>query len=295
MTSSVTERGFVLINFQDLYNKPCSFQESSLAEQEAIWLGCDGPTIYRNNLAMTQKEQEAEGISALGRMHLSREQAGTIGRMLVRYAETGQVEILPDRTVQDSFTASGEPIYLHDIHRTRFKLSDVEDALHNICRYHGSIRVTVAQHTLICVRIAAGIIEDFPSLKPEIAILQVAAHDFSEAYYGDVPSGLRAALGDVLTAITLPIEEWVHGQLRVPYPAGPYRDFVDLVDRLAVYGEMAANDLEDTTKTDLYQKKAVVHADNVLRVMPLLASGGHSSPVERQFVEEVLSLFGGKK
>lgn len=35
-----TARGFLVGEFNDLYGRICSIQKSSLAEQDAIWLGC---------------------------------------------------------------------------------------------------------------------------------------------------------------------------------------------------------------------------------------------------------------
>lgn len=46
MKFTKTERGFVRIDFRDLYNETCSIQESSLAEQAAIWLGCDKDRMH---------------------------------------------------------------------------------------------------------------------------------------------------------------------------------------------------------------------------------------------------------
>ena len=37
----LTPRGFVRGDFTDLYGWKCSIQESSLATQDALWLGCD--------------------------------------------------------------------------------------------------------------------------------------------------------------------------------------------------------------------------------------------------------------
>ena len=36
-----TDRGFELVRFIDLYGAKCSLQQSSLATQDAIWLGTD--------------------------------------------------------------------------------------------------------------------------------------------------------------------------------------------------------------------------------------------------------------
>lgn len=36
-----SERGFTIGRFRDRYNARCSIQESSLATENCIWLGCD--------------------------------------------------------------------------------------------------------------------------------------------------------------------------------------------------------------------------------------------------------------
>lgn len=63
-----TERGFRRGDFQDLYDKACSIQQSSLADQEAIWLGTDGD-----------------------RMHLDRGHAAELATILQHFADTGQL------------------------------------------------------------------------------------------------------------------------------------------------------------------------------------------------------------
>lgn len=44
-----TNRGFERYEFTDLYGAKCSFQESSVAEKPAIWLGCDKGTHHLND------------------------------------------------------------------------------------------------------------------------------------------------------------------------------------------------------------------------------------------------------
>jgi hypothetical protein len=39
MEKSITSRGFTLITFTDLYGAECSLQKSSLATEDAVWLG----------------------------------------------------------------------------------------------------------------------------------------------------------------------------------------------------------------------------------------------------------------
>ena len=45
-----TERGFLRGEFTDRYGHECSIQESSLATEECIWLGCDHETEEEERL-----------------------------------------------------------------------------------------------------------------------------------------------------------------------------------------------------------------------------------------------------
>lgn len=66
------ERGFAIGKFQDLYGHPCSVQKSSLATDDAIWLG-------RDNIEHA-------------RMHLDRELVAALLPLLQRFIETGELE-----------------------------------------------------------------------------------------------------------------------------------------------------------------------------------------------------------
>jgi hypothetical protein len=70
MKTGKTARGFRLIEFRDLYDVPCSIQESSLATQPALWVGVDDHGTERGN-----------------RMHLDREQARWLADLLRRFAD----------------------------------------------------------------------------------------------------------------------------------------------------------------------------------------------------------------
>ena len=61
-----TLRGFYVADFKDFNNNDCSIQESSLATDDCIWLGC--------------KE---------GRMHLDKKQAKKLIKLLERFVKTG--------------------------------------------------------------------------------------------------------------------------------------------------------------------------------------------------------------
>lgn len=68
-----TLRGFWRAEFQDRYGCACSLQESSLATEDAIWLGVD------------------RSGDVPSRMHLVQEQAAALWPLLKRFAETGSL------------------------------------------------------------------------------------------------------------------------------------------------------------------------------------------------------------
>lgn len=73
----VANRGFHGYRFRDLYDEECSIQQSSLATDEAIWLGLQrGTHVYGECLA---------------RMHLNRDQVRALLPMLQRFADTGEL------------------------------------------------------------------------------------------------------------------------------------------------------------------------------------------------------------
>lgn len=89
-----TNRGFRYYEFKDKYNTPCTLQKSSLATEDAIWLGVDPVPV--KHLVQNEGWQEyelPEGVEVFGRMHLDREQAAVLAKQLNYFAETGE---LPD-------------------------------------------------------------------------------------------------------------------------------------------------------------------------------------------------------
>lgn len=48
MDIQVTPRGFKIVSFKDLNQQDCSLQESSLATDNAIWLGADDARMHIN-------------------------------------------------------------------------------------------------------------------------------------------------------------------------------------------------------------------------------------------------------
>ena len=76
----LTQRNFGIIEFKDLYSIECSLQKSSLATDDAIWIGCDHEIIHH----VTKEPCGA-------RMHLNRDMAKVIGETLLHFSETGEI------------------------------------------------------------------------------------------------------------------------------------------------------------------------------------------------------------
>lgn len=74
-----TPRGFLRGEFVDRYGEKCSIQESSIADEFCIWLGCEHET----------KARDGEPVGA--RMHLTQELARDLILLLQRFANTGEL------------------------------------------------------------------------------------------------------------------------------------------------------------------------------------------------------------
>lgn len=72
-----TERGFIRGEFLDTNGEECSIQESSIADDDRIWLGQNKGTHHQGE--------------CLARMHIDREQAIEIARLLYDFARTGRL------------------------------------------------------------------------------------------------------------------------------------------------------------------------------------------------------------
>ena len=102
MKFETTERGFDLASFIDRYGSQCSIQKSSLASEDAIWLGIDDPEP--KIMASQAKSFGIETTETVGwveypipkevlintRMHLTREMVAELLPILNRFVETGQ-------------------------------------------------------------------------------------------------------------------------------------------------------------------------------------------------------------
>lgn len=98
-----TPRGFAIAKFSDLYGAGCSIQKSSVATDDAIWIGIVDaePQIMATQAAqLGVKTEETTGwvpypvpcqVSLTTRMHLNREQVDALIPVLQRFVDTGDL------------------------------------------------------------------------------------------------------------------------------------------------------------------------------------------------------------
>lgn len=97
MERKTTRRGFPLCEFRDLYGAKCSIQKSSLATDDAIWLGIDDadPQILASKVVEGGtgwvKYPIPEDVLLTTRMHLNREQVFELLPILQRFVDTGEI------------------------------------------------------------------------------------------------------------------------------------------------------------------------------------------------------------
>jgi len=87
-----TQRGFKITGFVDRYGVECNIQESSLATEDAIWIGCKdaNPQILTPNNGW--QKVYIPGLLCNTRMHLTRDQVKDILPFLQNFVETGELE-----------------------------------------------------------------------------------------------------------------------------------------------------------------------------------------------------------
>ena len=83
---SYTNRGFELVYFYDRYNEKCVIQRSSLASEDAIWLGTHSPNpqILQEGTGWTEYPLP-EHILINHRMHLTRKQSVFLAAKLLLF------------------------------------------------------------------------------------------------------------------------------------------------------------------------------------------------------------------
>lgn len=103
MKEDKTNRGFDLVEFTDRYGAECSLQKSSLATEDAIWLGVnDGnPQVLASKASSLGVHTTVETgwvpypvpeeVLVTTRMHLTVEQVKALLPYLQRFVETGEI------------------------------------------------------------------------------------------------------------------------------------------------------------------------------------------------------------
>lgn len=92
-----TQRGFDIASFKDSHGCKCSIQKSSLATDDAIWIGVDDP----NPQIMASKVTPdgtgwipyviPEDVLIRTRMHLTRKQVAKLLPLLKHFVKTGEL------------------------------------------------------------------------------------------------------------------------------------------------------------------------------------------------------------
>lgn len=87
-------RGFEYGTFTDLHGKECSIQKSSLATDDAIWLGVHKPKliVFENeNMGKYLITEMPKTFQINSFMHLNKEQVAELIPILQRFVETGEL------------------------------------------------------------------------------------------------------------------------------------------------------------------------------------------------------------
>ena len=104
-----TGRGFHRLEFTDRYGEQCSLQKSSLATEDAIWLGIDNPEIkefwtdgvpadkhltskWETRTTEDLKQAPNNDICISGRMHLTKDMVKILLPYLYTFVKTGELE-----------------------------------------------------------------------------------------------------------------------------------------------------------------------------------------------------------
>ena len=90
---SKTDRGWTFCEFDDLYDRRCYVQDSSLAFENAIWLGVRdaNPLILKPGEGWVSVEFP-EGTLFTTQMHINQKQAKELVKVLERFIESGSIK-----------------------------------------------------------------------------------------------------------------------------------------------------------------------------------------------------------
>jgi len=99
MKYAETSRGFSLIEFKDLYSAECNIQKSSLATDNAIWIGISNPDpkimaskTPKGGIGWVPYEI-SEDVLITTRMHINQDQAKEVVKVLNYFIKHGELPI----------------------------------------------------------------------------------------------------------------------------------------------------------------------------------------------------------
>lgn len=105
-----TERGFDLASFEDRNGCECSLQKSSIATEDAIWLGIDKPklTIFADESMGKYEVVEMPKLYMVdSRMHLTRFQVMQLLPALTTFVHTGELTQKTSHVLEDVHSEDG--------------------------------------------------------------------------------------------------------------------------------------------------------------------------------------------
>lgn len=86
-----TDRGFKYKEFTDINGEVCTIQKSSLATEDAIWLGCKELKVQKFTDNGWEEMKLGEQCVGTNRMHLSRKQVEKLLPILQKFVQTGEL------------------------------------------------------------------------------------------------------------------------------------------------------------------------------------------------------------
>lgn len=149
-------------------------------------------------------------------------------------------------------TPSGKLLNLNNITADDINLEDIAHGLSKICRYGSAlplnVHYSVAQHSVLMAKYT---VEEYN--EPTVAKMALM-HDASEAYLGDIPSGLKSCMPEYLE-----IERKVQNLILEKYDLWSFEAYVKQIDQSIVL---------DEAKT-FFPDKKILFEDNLSGIKPL--------------------------
>lgn len=124
--TSLTSRGFEIIEFNDHNGEQCNLQQSSVATESLLWLGVEkaNPIIMaKDAIALGVKTDQTSGwvpypmpaeVLMTTRMHLSRENVAGLIVVLTNWLFTDQLDVKPEMRSSEGVTDENAARVWHD-------------------------------------------------------------------------------------------------------------------------------------------------------------------------------------